>query len=309
MKTILLLAGAGLVVVLSGCGEAKERSSAEPTEVVAAEPQAATETAPVVLKRPEVSLEDCPEALGPVFGFDGNTDYLSRRALVREQSRSLSAEEVEALFAYLYLRPAEVGLKESSYDALGDQVLELLEKQVTLPEAFADHLMAVFRDRTRRLNWRDYCLQHLGTAYNRMDASQQVAVRQVFAEAAQEEASIAGTALLAMRNAGLHEEWIAGEAVAVLANAEVPYSAKIPALHTLADGRPHQALPQARDWMISEEPVHLRMAAIAVVGRLGDGQDRAALESLTGSPDIRLRESSKAALKKVDARLLGDEES
>ncbi len=63
-----------------------------------------------------------------------------------------------------------------------------------------------------------------------------------------------------------------------------------------------EMLVLARDLAGSRKPVQFRMAAMAVLGMLGDSSDLSLLEKYTASPDMRLRTASRAAIGKINAR-------
>lgn len=249
---------------------------------------------------PKFSIQNCPAHLMPIFGLESSTGYVQRKRVVQSLGAALVQDEINALQAYLHLKPKEVRLNQGGYEALGDVIMLKLEEQVPFPCDYTDHLIAVYQDVSRTVNWRDYCIQHLGASYQRVPREKQLLIRQTFEQALTHDPAIAGTILLAMKFADLPLD--VNQAMKVASNPNAPSSSRLSALHLAADAHPHEALPLAREIAPSKETVHLRMAAMAVIGKWGDTSDITMLTKYTTSSDIRLRESSKAALKRINAR-------
>lgn len=320
MKNLFLLVlgvlGVGCLVLLIEKSGSKADDHAEealePPQKVAVPANNTTQAAPETdmadpvalrfVERPSFSAATCPIHLRPVFGLGDYAGYVQRKRIIQSLGKNLSSEEINALFAYLYFKPNEVGLDQNGYDALGDVIMLKLEEQVPFPSAYTDHLVSVYNDTTRSSNWRDYCIQHLGTTYVHASLEQQPAIRQLFMDVIEQEPEIAGTVLLAMKNADMEPSLVSDQAMMVASGSKYPDASRLSALHVAADVKHPEALPLARTIADSNQTVHFRMAAMAVIGKLGDSSDIQLLLQYVNSSDIRLRESSKAALRNINDR-------
>lgn len=254
------------------------------------------------IQRPLFNAPTCPVHLRSIFGLDGSAGYVQRKRIVESLGKDLSPQEIDALYAYLYFKSGEVGLGQNGYDALGDVIMLKLEEQMPLPPDYTDHLVLIYADKSRSGNWRDYCIQHLGTTYARTAPEKQPAIRQLFMGTIGREPEMAGTTLLAMKNAGMEQALVSELAMTVASGSKYPDSSRLSSLHVAADANHPEALPLARTVAVSKQTVHFRMAAMAVIGKLGDRSDLPMLTKYTNSSDIRLRESSKTALRTINDR-------
>lgn len=252
---------------------------------------------------PELNSSLVPTYLYPLFGWNSSSGYVPRRRLVESLGQNLSADEIRALFMFIHARPEQVGLTESDYNAVGDVVLLKLEDQKQLPADYSDHLVVLFYDQSRNHTWQDYCIQHLGTVYQRMPQEKRPVIRQLYLDAL-EPGSFAGTTLLSMkRSAGtqdLPKEFVAEKAMAVASSDAFSDAERLSALHVAAAFNHPDAVKLARQIVSSKHTALFRSASLAVIGMAGDEPDKPLLEKYVKSSDIRLRTAAAEALKKLN---------
>jgi len=252
---------------------------------------------------PEFNAGLVPAHLHPLLGWQNTGGYVPRRRLVESLGQNLSADEIRALVMFLYAKPHQVGLAESDYNAVGDVVLLKLEDQKQLPADYTDHLVVMFYDQSRNHTWRDYCIQHLGTVYQRTPEEKRPVIRQLYLDALEPGSSFAGTTLLSMkRSAGtadLPKEFVAEKAMAVASSDAFGDAERLSALHVAAEFNHPDAVKLARQIVSSKHTTLFRSASLAVIGMAGDETDKPLLEKYVKSSDIRLRVSAVEALKKL----------
>lgn len=246
-----------------------------------------------------------PESLAVVTGTGAKVDYFTRLNAVHALGKGLSDTEILALFVLLNRKNGEDGLPTDQLNALKNDVVSALKAQTRKPIDLANNLMAMFYDKGHDGVWRDYCVQHLGDFYPKIDnATEQKLARDMFWAATHEiGSSIAGTALIALAN-NVNQSDITKEAVgtAALRLSDDPTCgelAKITALQICANLGESKVLPIARQIAGSGASVPLRMSAIAAVGTLGDESDRILLEPYAASTDTRLRTAAQSAVKRL----------
>ena len=157
--------------------------------------------------------------------------------------------------------------------------------------------------------WRDYTVQHLVQWYRKEDSVViKKNIRSLFKTALQDtSSSIAGTALIALDYniglTGITTSDVAAQAVQFVHDPGVAAITRTTALQIAARLNQSSILDDARTIALSSnEPVPLRISAIAAVGIIGTEQDLSLLEKYSVSSDIRLRTAAIAAVKKIKRR-------
>ena len=256
---------------------------------------------------PGLRQDVIPQHLHALFGWKDIGGYLPRRRLVKALDHELSAEEVQALLMFARSKPADVGLSASDFNGVGDVVLLKLEEQEPLPQDYTDHLVVMFYDKTLNTQWRDYCIQHLGTVYPRTPVEKRTVIDQLYEDAIQPGSQFAGTTLLSMKRStvgnGLSKEWVAEKAMTVANSSQYKDAERLSALAVAAKFNDPDAVVLARQVAPSKRSVTFRMASLAVIGAHGDASDRPLLEQYVNSSDIRLRTASSEALKNLNRQL------
>lgn len=267
----------------------------------------------ILLPNPErmqaVNSQTIPEILHFLFGWGGQDGgYQKRVRLVRQLPRDLSFNEVSALVEFLYMQPDQVGLTEQDYNGVGDAVMEKIESQQQMHPDYTDHLVLIYYDEAYSEMWRDYCLQHVGSAYRRVAQWKRPVLRQLYDDATASGSVMAGTALLAMRNSvgggGISSGDVRSSALAVADDPAFRDSSRLTAMLVASELGSPEALELAREIVDSRGlTAHFRVAAIASIGMQGNSADLELLQKYAQSSDFRFRMAAEAALKKLQGRM------
>lgn len=246
-----------------------------------------------------------PQSLSVIMGIGDKADYFTRIKTVHALNKDLSDNEVQALFVLLNRKSGQDNLPLEQLNALKNDVINALKSQTRKPLDLANNLMAMFYDKGHDGVWRDYCVQHLGSFYLKIDnANEQKMARDLFWAATHEtDSSIAGTALIALANNSdqpdITRDAIANRALLLSEDPKCGELAKITSLQICAKLGEKKVLLTARQIAGSGASVPLRMSAIATVGTLGEESDRVMLEKYAVSTDTRLRTAAQSALKRL----------
>lgn len=253
---------------------------------------------------PELNANLVASHLHPLFGWGSTAGYVPRRRLVESLGQELSGDEIRVLFMFIHAKPEQVGLTESDYNAVGDVVLLKLEDQKQLPADYTDHLAVLFYDQSRNHTWRDYCIQHLGTVYQRAPQDKRPAIRQLYLDTLEPGSDFAGTTLLSMKRSAdtpdLPKEFVAEKAMTVASSDAFGDAERLSALHVAAEFNHPDAVKLARQVVSSKHTALFRSASLAVIGMAGDETDQPLLEKYVKSSDIRLRVAAAEASKKLN---------
>lgn len=281
-----------------------------PSKTIPAEtPQSEKESMSVVMPQqktvPLVRIDpiiNTPPSLVVVMGEGQDKNYFTRIKDVHNLGKNLSGEEIQTLFALLNRKDGVDSLTPDKLNALKNDVVNALMEQEVMPLFLANNLMAMYYDKGHDHVWRDYCIQHLGGIYGKVDEKQAISVT-IWDGTKETELGIAGTALIALANNAdgtyIKKEDVAAKALELSTSSNCGELAKITALQICAKLGEKQVLPTARSIAQSGGSVPLRMSAIAAVGTLGGESDREMLDKYAASSDVRLRKSAQSALQRL----------
>jgi len=244
--------------------------------------------------------------LATVLG-DAEASYPARIAAVKALGKSLSAEEITALYGFLNRKTGEDKARPGELNAIKNDVVNVLKMQQEMPWELAGRLVAMYNDLSHDEVWRDYCIQHLGDIYTAIrDEGGRVSARSALWSAVNErQGSIPGTGLIALFNVcgqkGFEKGRITAKALELVRSSEYGEPAKITALQICAKLGEMAILADARKLAASGE-VPVRMSAMACLGMLGDKADLELLKQSEISTDIRLRTAAQAAIRKLSEK-------
>ncbi len=291
---------------------------------------------------------DEPQLSDPVrsllFQDEQEHNYPSLLAEINKLTYSLLDDDVAALIDMLAWPNDRFpeGMRPIEINAVKNDVLDKLLRQEILPEGVGRAMAEMAGDSSQDVVWRDYCVQFMGTFYDRAAAEQEFAPKninggaQASATADNEDvasldelqiiraamfqaldvrgSTIAGTALIGLENLSrTHDEFdreeIIGKAVEIasdeLASTESRLTALRLAAHLTAEGTGHkETAATARMLAQTGETVLMRSAAIVTLGEVGSASDRELLESYALDDNRQIVHAAKLALQRMDESLI-----
>ncbi len=253
----------------------------------------------------QVVVSSLPENVKLIIGEGKSTLYVPRVKAVHELGDDLPADQLKAFNNFLYKKIETQELPELEFNGIKNELVFALMKQKTKPADLAGHLVAMYKDKSYDLVWRDYCVQFFGKWYDEApDNEGKKEMVKCLYEAMSERdnriAGIAGSMLshLAGRP-GFDRLTISDLVYGALTAADCAKESKVSLLQACAQLKNYKALPLAREWAANEKDMMLRVSAIGYLGLLGDSSDLPLLEKYSRSSDIRLQLSAAAAIKKI----------
>ncbi|MEI6789372.1 MAG: hypothetical protein WCL49_12925 [bacterium] len=235
--------------------------------------------------------------------------FPARIEAARMLGKTLSKEEITALYGFLDRKAGEDPAQPGELCAIKNDVVNSLKMQQVMPPDLAGHLIAMYGDRSHEESWRDYCVQHLGDIYTTVgDASIREKVLRVLWSAVDErQGSIPGTGLIALFNlcgqGPVDRTRVAAKALSMVRSPAYGEPAKITALQICADLGEQSVLPDARKLAVNGS-VPVRISAMASLGALGDKSDEDLMRTTVTSTDIRLKTAAQVAIKKINAKII-----
>jgi hypothetical protein len=241
-----------------------------------------------------------------------DTDRLYERArAVRAIPTPLTQPETEAFSRYL-LMPARNSANREYENWLRNEMLDVMVEQPVLPHGFSDMLVKIYNDKQQDVVMRDYAVQHMVPAYERVNSSDQAKLQSTIWQATTEtDGSIAGTGLLALLD--LSESFtspdrrqIAETATRMAWDNTCGELARISAVQVCGRMKAEQAFPVVERLALEAESVPLRIAATASLGEYAKESDQPEaapasqlLARLANSSDERQSFAAQSALRRL----------
>jgi hypothetical protein len=190
---------------------------------------------------------------------------------------SLTRAEITALYQFLKSPPGPREKDLPCLYALKNDILNALHNQAPPPRDLVDTLIAIYRDPAQDSVIRDYAIQHLAACCEDRAAVNPAAtwrITEVVSEAAHQNSSIAGTALLALHllpasDAALSQREIDQIAIHLTCDSQAQTSARVTAIQICSERGLRQALPAIERLAQEADCVALRLSAQAALCRLG----------------------------------------
>jgi len=241
----------------------------------------------------------------------------ARLTAVHNLGKSLTPQEIEALYWFLGNRVDKQDLDSLSLNAIKNDVLDSLVSQQKLPPDLMENLIRNFQDKTMDVTWRDYCVQHFSIYYetqwaqddaNRLAAPERMGLMKAYDEALTEpENGIAGTALVGLARLStlypeINRQQLGEKALRLAQDSKSDVQTKIAAINVCGATGAAAILPMARVQAQTAEVLPLRLASIAAIGQVGTAEDKELLESLLAGTDKSVHKAATAALKKFGQR-------
>ena len=247
-----------------------------------------------------------PDNLRVISG-ERKVSYEERLATVHRLGNNLNASEIRALLEFLRQPLAESGMETTAFNALkNDTAAALLRQEPPVP-GLTEALVEMYRDKDNDIVWRSYCVQYIGSCYER-EGAQSLVTNALWEATAEKQTPVAGTALLMLEYLSAHHEEVnRSRALELSENLAMDQQScpanRITALSLCGRMGSTNVLAETRRMAADEQDAVLRMVAIATVGYLGDETDVKALEDYAQEKDSRIKKSAAGAIKRLHERL------
>jgi len=249
-----------------------------------------------------------PGRISLVVNGNGSAGFAERVNAVHAIGPDLTTEENDAFYRYLQT-PAKDSPDAEGENWLRNEMLDKLVQQAVVTNALSQLFVALYRDTAQDDVLRDYAVQHMAPVYVRVDANEQAGLQAALWQAVGEtDTSIAGTALLALcelaqTNPEFDKSRIAEAALKLAGDEQSGELARITAVQMCGRMGVTSAAPVVLQLAQNSGSVPLRIAAIAALGDVGDGETQPFLLQLAGGSDERLKPAAESALKRLQKRL------
>lgn len=250
-------------------------------------------------------VSSLPENLKLILGEGKTTLYIPRVKAIHALGDRLSPAQVRAIYRFLHKKITTQSLPDLEFNALKNELVVVLMKQRNRPTELADHLVAMYKDKSYDLTWRDYCVQFFAKWYDRApdNAGKKEMIKCLYKAMNERHNRIAGVAGYMLCHLvgrpGFDRNKIADLAYQTMIAPDCVNASKVSLLQVCGELKNDKALPLARRWAVNEKDMLLRVSSIGYLGYLGDSSDLPLLEKYRWSSDIRLQRSAAAAMVKI----------
>ena len=259
-------------------------------------------------------------AVQTLVGLGEKVDFKTRISALNELSKSLKGTDSKALLEFMQTQYSEdVEMREISFNAVKNDVLNLLLLQHERVDGIGGVLVDIANDESYGDMWRDYALQFMPSYYEQAfdrerayesgeDNERDEILKTLWEFAENRDSQSSATALLALKDlAGKYNEVeavrIVETAMDIVNDGTTPLGARITALR-LASDKSIQADEGVAEYfgenvrIIAQtgENIVLRMSAVKTLGEIGNGVDIGFLEGLLGHKDKNMVKVAQAAL-------------
>jgi len=233
-----------------------------------------------------------------------------RLKAVRGLGRALTQNQIAILCVFLKMPPRSAEKDNPGLHGLKNDILNVLRDQTLPPARLTETMIGIYRDPAQDSVIRDYAIQHLVVWYER-DAPDALGakekIRAVIQEAACEQSSIAGTALLGLhrlseRDAAFDQAEIDRLALRLAQSPDTPIATHITAIQVCAERGLKEALPAIEPLAQAPNCVPLRLSANAALARLGGAQPVGGLRRIEADEEEAAGGVSALALRQLQRK-------
>ena len=244
------------------------------------------------------------ERVSLVVKPDSNVGFPQRVRAIRALETELTKPELDAFSSYLRTSAKNSPGPEGE-NWLRNVMLDEMVQQPALPLGFSDLLVAIYQDHAQDDVMRDYAVQHMAPAYERVSPKEQAKLREALWQATTEtDTSIAGTALLSLldvsqTNPSIDQRLVAQAAFNLAADDRYGELTRITAVQACGRLKVDAAWPVIVQLAQEAESVPLRIAATAALGDLGRAEAKPLLKRLANSSEPRQSLAAQSALQRL----------
>lgn len=270
-------------------------------------------------------ISSIPEELSIIAGLTGDSSsYKDRMKAIKSLSRDLDDNSIDFLREFLTQHyDEESGMTPRGFNAVKNDVLDILLRQNELVDGLGEDLVEMFNDRTYGDIWRDYCVQYMAPYYEQAleaarsegESDRGVAlneeletIRDAYTTAMEDRSnSCAGTALIGVESLANKCDKISiydvqKSAADIAMDASGADYNRITGLRMSGKYELKAVVQSARLEAQIGESTPLRMAAVATLAEIGGEREISLLESLREeSEDKNLIAFVDRALEKLNA--------
>jgi len=114
----------------------------------------------------QVVVTSLPENAKLIVGIGKTRNYLERVRAIHALGTNLPQDQIKAFYQFLYEKLEKQELADLEFNGLKNELVVALMAQDSKPPELSAHLVAMYKDKSFDITWRDYCVQFFGKWYD-----------------------------------------------------------------------------------------------------------------------------------------------
>lgn len=234
-------------------------------------------------------------------------DYPARFRVTYHLGSQFNQESIDKMIQFLRRSPSDDVVSADELASLKNNVADVLIEQKGLSEKLLEVFLSMYAEPVQGLTWRNYVVQKIPEICVQLEkpASVKQALAFLWKVAHDVKAGYICEAFLGLdrinskRPDHVSSFQLRDEALACLRSEQTPPEVKAIVVQILAKHDGASARQLALSYLVAKSPIMLKASSLAVLGQTGRYDDIAIVEPYTLSPDVRLGEAARAALKRL----------
>ena len=237
--------------------------------------------------------------------LNNKLSYYPRAKQLAAITSNLQQTDVAAI--HTFLDEKDMGnLKNLEFNSLKNDLVLCLMRQSRKDDKLVSHLIAMYKDTTHDLVWRNYCIQFMGRIYQDSTMQEKEQLEKTLQTVLKDPIPmLAVTGMIAMElnkdSLEIDKEILHSRAFELLQK-DIPTYAKVTLIQICGMNRvkPDQVRPILHDILKNSKETQLKVSAIAALGEYGNRNDLTVIGLYSKSSDVRLRTAAINASKKLN---------
>lgn len=236
--------------------------------------------------------------------LNNKLSYYKRAKQLATITSALQQNDLDAIHSFLDQKDTG-GLKTLEFNSLKNDLVLCLMRQSRKDDKLVPHLIAMYKDTTHDLVWRNYCVQFIGRIYQDSTMQEKSQLEKILQSVLKDPIPmLAVTGMIAIElnkdTIKFDKDLLYSRALELLQK-DIPTYVKVTLIQICGMNRikPDQVRPILRNILKNSKEVQLKVSAIAALGEYGNREDLDIISPFYKSSDVRLRTAVMTAKKKL----------
>ena len=240
--------------------------------------------------------------------LDYNRPYHERATQIARIGDKLSQTDVDAIHEFLEHKDSGE-LAPLKFCSLKNDLVLCLMRQTKPDDRLVPHLIAMYKDTSNDIVWRNYCVQFMGRIYRNAPSYEKELLNETLRDVLNDSnpmLAVTGMVAVALNGDAMEtaRKYVHARAFELLKK-DIPLYVMVTLIQIcgMNSVRPEEVRPILRVILQKSKNIQLKVAAIAALGEYGYSSDLETIAPYLGSSDIRLKAAAATADKKIKEQM------